>query len=239
MRDHVADDVDVGLGEQHHVKWRETAAPQRPVQLAGPHHGALDQVAVAALVERQRLVAEPDRRRRRSGLRALEDVSPQKALETGLARAGGGEVRRIGGDELPRSAVPHQDGARRIGHVAQLVGIHADRVGPAQGFDGAHPLVVGPRLAGGPPDVLRRPPAAIGGACDGGGIAPVARVRVQVERDSQLPLRPGPHVQHLVEPVHRALFSGAADAHAGDDRLPPAREHPHPVPQRLGIHAKP
>ena len=59
-----------------------------------------------------------------------------------------------------------------------------------------------------------------------------------VDRDAAVGEDSAELMGHLVEPVYRALFGGAADAHAGDDRLPPARERPHPVPQPRPRHRR-
>jgi hypothetical protein len=66
-------DVDVGRGEKHEAEGSEVGIPERAVQSPRPRHGALDEIAIASLVERQDLVAEPDRGGGGTGLGALVD----------------------------------------------------------------------------------------------------------------------------------------------------------------------
>ena len=78
MADQIAHDVDVGNREQTTRKGDMSAPAERRMQPSCSGHRALDEVAIAALVERDDLVAQPDRGGRRARLGALQDVTAQE-----------------------------------------------------------------------------------------------------------------------------------------------------------------
>ena len=122
-----------GTGSNMTRNGERSAAPRARVQPAGPGQpSARSDSRIPA-----RPVAAPcgSARPRRLPRRASSPpgcTGPRNRSMPGCVAAARGQIGRIGGDEMPRPAVAHQDGARRVGHVPHLVRVDGDRVGLAE-----------------------------------------------------------------------------------------------------------
>ncbi|CAM3472688.1 hypothetical protein SARU107417_11320 [Salinibacter ruber] len=172
-----------------------------------------------------------------AGAGALQRPLPQEAAEPGLVLVG--EVRRLVGDGVADVVVPEENGARGVGHVAELVRVDRDGVRRGERREGLR--VVGGQEAVGAREVV----VELGGRDEvpvfrlrekGGKEAPEGGVAVVPEREAGVADLLA-HGLNLVQRVDGALLRGAHDGDDPKHRLPVLDARVEPLAQRVGVEA--